>query len=287
MRKIKIGTRGSLLALKQTQMAACEIKKAYPDIETEIVKISTKGDSNTDKQLSELGGDGLFVREIEAALSKGLIDIAVHSGKDLPAVSNARYEVCAVLKRGDVRDCIAFKKGTDISCIENPVIGTGSRRRENLIKRFIPECIVKPLRGNVPTRLKKLEKGEYDAVILAMAGLERLGIKEDWLEIIPFCEETFVPAANQGIIAVEALKESEAAVLLNKIDDAETHFLFDAQRLWMSAVGAGCHEAAGVYIKTTAKTLELTCFYKDSKIITKTIPDKNIKEIVKTAKELL
>lgn len=282
--KIRIGTRNSLLAVKQAEMTAEAIKQAYPDIDIEIVKMTTKGDRILDKPLLEIGGKGLFITELEEAIKENKIDIAVHSGKDLPNTCNKDFGICAVLKRGNPKDCIVSK--ADI-CLENPVIGTGSLRRKTLIKKLI-QCEVKNLRGNVPTRIKKLKDGEYDAVILACAGIERLGIKDSELKISPLDEKVFVPASNQAIIAVEALKESKIYDIIKKIDDNKTHFEFDTERLLMSFLDADCHESAGAFAKADGNYIEITCFYKNSDILTRRfLKTKTEEEIKKIAEELL
>ncbi|MCI1959589.1 MAG: hydroxymethylbilane synthase [Clostridia bacterium] len=283
MKTIRIGTRKSLLAMKQTEMTAEAIKKAYPDIYIEIVEMTTKGDKILDKPLLDIGGKGLFITEFEKAMRDGLIDIAVHSGKDIPNTCEKDFGICAVLKRGNPKDCIVSRKDTGIP--DNSVIGTGSLRRKTLIKRLYPKCEVKNLRGNVPTRIKKLKDGEYDAIILACAGLERLEIKDECLNIMPFDEIDFVPAASQGIIAVEALKSSEVFEILKKIDNEKTHFEFDTERLLMSYLGADCHESAGAFAKTKGDYVDITCFYKNSDIITKRFLKIKIKEEIRKIAE--
>ena len=157
MRKIRIGTRGSLLALKQAQMVSEEIKRRIPYTETEIVVISTKGDKITDRPLLSIGGKGLFINEFEAALENNEIDVAVHSGKDMPSSLKPQFDVPAVLKRGNPADVIITNIKSDINSISRPVIGTGSPRRKIMIKSLMPNCRVDGIRGNVPTILLFLD----------------------------------------------------------------------------------------------------------------------------------
>ena len=174
--KIKIGTRKSKLALAQTEMFIAKLKSVCNDIEIETVHISTKGDKVLDKSLSSIGGKGVFISELESALLSGEIDLAVHSAKDLPLELAEGLEISAVLERGNYRDVLVTKNNSPIKNSSDFVVGTGSIRRRSFLHRLYPLVTVKDIRGNVDTRLRKLMNGEYDALILAAAGLERLGI---------------------------------------------------------------------------------------------------------------
>ena len=172
MDKIKIGTRGSKLAIAQTKIVEKALKKQFPNLDTEIVIIKTQGDKILNKPLSEIGDKGLFINEFENALLNNEIDIAIHSAKDLPSELKEGLEVICTPKRADARDVLITKKNAkNIS-----IIGTSSPRREFYMKKYFPDAEVKTIRGNIDTRLKKMENGDYDAIVLAKAGLDRLNI---------------------------------------------------------------------------------------------------------------
>ena len=282
MRKIRIGTRGSLLALKQAQMVSEEIKRRIPYTETEIIVISTKGDKITDRPLLSIGGKGLFINEFEAALENNEIDVAVHSGKDMPSSLKPQFDVPAVLKRGNPADVIITNTKSDINSISQPVIGTGSPRRKIMIKSLMPNCRVDGIRGNVPTRIEKLNCG-FDAVILSAAAIEKLDIKNPDLNIVPFSTETFIPAAAQAIIACETLKNSEAAEIIKKINHSGTMAAFKYERKIMELIGADCHAPAGAYISENNGLYSIRAFFNTSKIVkrlcSKTDIDQEIKNV--------
>ena len=200
---IRIGTRKSKLALIQTELVKAQILKNFPNEKIEVVHVVTHGDKILDKPLGEIGGKGVFTKEIEEKLLDKTIDIAVHSAKDVPMELADGLCLGAVLLRDDYRDVIIKRKETK-QLGEGSVIGTSSLRRELQIKQIYPGVIVKSLRGNVGTRLDKLKSGEYDAVILAAAGIKRLGLdKDEEFDYIYPDEKKFVSAAGQGILAIE------------------------------------------------------------------------------------
>ena len=269
MTELKIGTRGSALALKQTEMVLLKLKAAYPEIHAKTI-ILTTGDIVTDRPLSEIDSDnsnGLFTHEFEQALKSGEIDMAVHSGKDLPSTLPQDFSIAAVLERGPVSDILVSLKETGISSIKSPAIGTSSPRRQHMAKELFPFCSVSPIRGNVPTRLDKLRSGQFDAIILAMAGIERLSIDTSDFCITSLSPDEFIPAASQGIIACETLRDSETAGLLRRISHSETMQLFDIERRIMALIGAGCHDAAGCYARKTERGFLISAFYRNSGII--------------------
>ena len=205
MRKtIRIGTRKSLLALIQTDIVKNKLLEAYPDLEVEIAKIDTKGDQILDKSLTSFGGKGVFTAELEAELLSGRIDIAVHSAKDMPMQFPEGLGIGAVLDRADVRDTFVTTDGRKLEDLEpGSIVGTSSLRRELLIKEINPYVQIKMLRGNVQTRLRKLKEGQYDGIILAAAGIERLGYQEEEGVFYQYLDpDVFLPAAGQGILAV-------------------------------------------------------------------------------------
>lgn len=264
---IRIGTRKSKLALAQTEMVAAALKASDPDIDTEIVHISTRGDLILDRPLSELGGKGIFINEIETALLKGEIDIAVHSAKDLPAETAEGLEISCVLGRGDVRDCIVVRHGETIEGTAANA-GTGSLRRRMFLKLLYPDMKFSEIRGNVDTRIKKLLDHEYDAVVLAAAGLERLGIRSDeHIDIIPFDTSVFLPAPCQAVIAVESRINSSVSGLLGKINDKKTFSEFETERYIVKRTGGSCSIPLGALAVTENDMTELRISAENGKII--------------------
>ncbi len=242
MEKIKIGTRSSRLALWQTEFIAQELSKNFP---VEIIKIQTTGDKILDAPLAKIGGKGLFTKEIEIALRENKIDLAVHSLKDVPSELPAGFEIAAVTKRENPFDAFISNKFSTLESLpRGAVVGTSSLRRTAQILNLRPDLQIKNLRGNVDTRLKKLDSGEFDAVILAAAGLKRLGygrrIKQILTEIIP--------AAGQGALAIEIragdLKIRDAVKNLN---DAETCAATKIERDFLKEIGGGCQIPVGIF----------------------------------------
>ena len=286
---IKIGTRKSALAMAQTYIAEKLIKDKFPYVNTEIVQMTTRGDKILDKPLNKIGGKGVFVEEFENALLNGKIDIAVHSGKDLPAQMAKGLTIGAVPKRADSRDVLVTLNGRKIAVGEKCVLGTGSLRRIEMARKIYINAVFKNLRGNVNTRLKKLSDGEYDGIILACAGLERLGIsKKDGFEFEYFDEKKFVPAACQAIIAIQCREnDKETLEILSAINDKETFECFSAERKLLSLLGADCHEAAGIFSTVEDENMEITAFYKNSPIKTKSLNKADTeKELLSLAGEL-
>lgn len=266
--KIRIGTRGSKLAIAQTEMTAKAIKYRFSDSKIEIVRIATHGDKVLDKPLTLIGGKGVFIAEIESALTDGEIDIAVHSAKDLPTELADGTEIGAVLGRGDPRDMLIARKGSGITeprgKNEKIVIGTGSMRRRIQFGKLYKNAEFKDIRGNVDTRLRKLADGEYDAVTLAAAGLERLGLLGDErFEYHRFPTEAILPAPCQGIIAVQCKSGSAAAEYLKEINDAEVFKCFETEREVIRLLNAGCTMPVGAYAQIEGGKIRLTAT-KDS-----------------------
>ncbi|MCH5212630.1 MAG: hydroxymethylbilane synthase [Oscillospiraceae bacterium] len=271
--KIRIGTRKSQLAIKQTEMVAEKLKREFPEDEFEIVGISTKGDKILDKSLQSFGGKGVFIKELETALINGEIDMAVHSAKDMPTELPDGLRIGAVMQRGAHEDVmISFSDKMP------HIIGTGSVRREVQIKDIYHGSEIKPIRGNINTRIEKLKNGEYDAIIIAKAALERLGI--DDLHITPL---DFVCAAGQGIIAVET-REGDLEKYMTAINHADTALALCAERAFLSATGGGCHSPSGAYavISNGIITME-TMLVRDGKIIRKTLTGTDPIEIAERA----
>jgi hydroxymethylbilane synthase len=258
IKKIRIGTRKSKLATAQTALVADALKQAFCDIETEIVPIVTHGDRVLDKPLGEMGGKGVFVAEIERLLAAGEIDIAVHSAKDLPLELAAGSEIAAVLARGNHRDTLVTLADSEIDCNSCFTVGTGSLRRMRNLSRTYPLAQYKGIRGNADTRLAKLKSGEYDAVVLAAAGLERLGITEnDGYEIVSFESGDFLPAPCQGIIAVQCMKGTAVEEYLRKINDSDTYLCFETERQVLKLLDADCTMPVGAYASLSDGVMSL------------------------------
>lgn len=260
----------------QTEMAAEAIKKVFPSIEIEIAGFETKGDLHLDKSLSAFGSKGAFTKELEGAMMDGRIDLAVHSAKDLPVELPEGLTVGAVLKRGDSRDVwVSLRREFSIieECKEKTVVGTGSLRRALQIQQICPSVDIRDIRGNVPTRLKKLSEELFDGIILAAAGLKRLGYLSDacdetgcfeaegqtfFYEILP--KEQFFPAAGQGIIAVET-RQHDCEECMQAIHDEDTWQMFLTERSFLRAIGGGCNEAAAVDVRMDGQKISVRARY--------------------------
>lgn len=276
--KIRIGTRKSQLAMAQTYLVMEEIRRIDPSLEIEIVSLSTKGDKILDKPLLSFGGKGVFVEEFESKIKENEIDIAVHSAKDMPMVLLDGLSIVSVLKREEPCDALIMRKGDVWDKNRHTVIGTSSLRRKMQIERLGDvEC--QDLRGNVNTRLKKLEDGEYDGIILAMAGLKRLNLHNDQrFTVTPFSTDTFIPAGGQGIIAVEGREDSPFSELFKQMDHAKTRTELLFERKVLENLSAGCHEPIGVF--SFVENENLTGYLmRENQIHTITGPKSNYKEL--------
>ncbi|MCR4722384.1 MAG: hydroxymethylbilane synthase [Eubacteriales bacterium] len=292
METIRVGTRGSELAIAQTNEAIERIEAAFPGYRCEKVIISTTGDRFTDVSLDKLGSNGLFTNEIEHEMREGRIDIAVHSGKDLPSYTAPPFSIPAVLKRSYPTDCLLYRRSdldiTKNSEFEGLIIGTSSSRREYLAKKYYPLCTIELIRGNIQTRLNKLKDGKYDLIFMAKAAIERSkALDMDGIGVIDLPAERFVPAACQGIIAIEALETGRFVPVLEGINDGPTKVLFDSERLLMRLLKASCHDETGVNIAVEDGMCRIHAFYRESGIMTRTCPVEGLKETIELlAKEL-
>ena len=256
--RLRIGTRGSALALAQTQAVVDALHQQFPELNIEIVTIRTRGDVITDRPLRQLRGKGFFVKEIESALLRGDIDIAVHSLKDMPTKLPDGLTIAAICQRLDPRDALVLRDEGDAANLKdatsefNPlmllprgtVIGTSSLRRRAQVLHLRSDVLVRELRGNLDTRLRKLDAGDYDAIIVAAAGLIRMGLQHRMSTVIPL--SACIPAAGQGALAVEARTDDERILQLVKcLDDPIARAEVDAERALISALGAGCHVPVG------------------------------------------
>lgn len=260
--KIRIGTRKSRLAVVQTELVKAKIEAAFPEAEVEIVKLSTKGDELLDRSLTSFGGKGVFTKELEEALLSEKIDMAVHSAKDMPMEFPEGLEIGAVLERGDPRDVFVTTTGVKAAELApGSVVGTSSLRRELQIKAINPLVHIKLLRGNVQTRLQKLKDGQYDGILLAAAGLERLELlKEDGVYLEYLEPEEFLPATGQGILAVEA-KTGHMPEVLAAIHSEEAALVLEAERSFLTRIGGSCNAPAASLCRLDAGSIWMQVMY--------------------------
>ncbi len=255
---IKIGTRKSLLALAQSTMVKEEIERNCPGTQVELVKIVTTGDKILDVPLAQVGGKGLFVKEIEEAMLRHEVDIAVHSMKDVPSELPEELHVGIITKRENPHD--AFISNTFASFHELPQgarVGTSSLRRRAQLAHIRPDLVIDDLRGNLDTRLRKLDEGQFDAIILAAAGLNRLGLRER--ARIFFSEDEMLPAVAQGAVGIELRKaDQELLAQLIFMNDPETAVTVAAERAFLERLEGGCQVPLGAFAKLVNDTLTLT-----------------------------
>jgi hydroxymethylbilane synthase len=249
--QLRIGSRPSRLALAQARIVKDAIERIAPDLVCEIVAIKTTGDKLTTPSLADLGGKGLFVRELEQALAAGQIDIAVHSMKDMPARLAPSFKLLAVPAREDTAD-VLLTGGPDLAHLpQGARLGTSSLRRRFEALRLRPDLDVQPLRGNIDTRLARLRAGEFDAIILAAAGLKRLG-QSDLPPMHHLAEDDFVPAGGQGALAIEGMADrspggsAEAERTVATMDDRRARTEVSAERAFLAEIGASCASPIGV-----------------------------------------
>lgn len=259
---IQIGTRKSRLALVQTNMVKEKIEAAFPDVRVELVPISTKGDELLDRSLTSFGGKGVFTRELEEALLDGEIDLAVHSAKDMPMVFPEGLGISAVLKRGRPEDVIVTCDGTLLRNLKpGSVVGTSSLRRELQIRKINPLVRIQMNRGNVQTRLRKLSEGQFDAIVLAAAGLERLKLLDEVEYHYEYLDPSVcLPAAGQAILAVESRK-GHLSEVLQAIHDSEAAVCLYAERAYLSAIGGSCNAPAAAWSTLDGETLHMKVMF--------------------------
>lgn len=252
---IKIGTRKSPLALKQTEIVISSIKSKLPELEFTVVPIVTQGDRVLDRPLGEFGGKGVFVEEFEKAILKGEIDLAVHSAKDMPISLEEGLSIVYTPKRASHRDVLITPKGVQYSPSDSFTIGTGSIRREYQLGNVFPRAKFSSIRGNIGTRLDKLSSGQYDAIVLASAGLERMNITEDDYNFRYLTNEECLCSGCQGIITVEGLTHSPIARMLSFVEDASSRMSFEVERGVLKIINADCHECSGVHSSVIGDTI--------------------------------
>jgi hydroxymethylbilane synthase len=255
MARLRIGSRGSQLALWQANYISALLREYGHQVELEVIK--TTGDKITDVALAKVGTKGMFTKEIEEALAVGRVDLAVHSLKDLPTELSPAFEIAAITERENPRDVLCARKHSSIDELpQGARVGTSSLRRQAQLKALRPDLDIHPLRGNVDTRLRKLEAGEYAAVILAAAGLNRLGKTELIRQVIP--AEVMCPAAGQGALAIE-IRAGDTATrdCLKFLDDAAARATTTCERALLNKLGGGCQVPIGALAEMRDGTLRL------------------------------
>jgi len=255
---IRIATRKSALALWQAEHVADSLRKLTDVDSVGLVPLSTRGDEILDKSLQKIGGKGLFIKELEVAMQAGTADIAVHSMKDVPVDMPAGFCIAAVLERANHADALVGPKGCELQSIAKGArIGSSSLRRQAQLKLMRPDLSIEPLRGNVNTRLAKLDNGDYDAIILAAAGLERLGLQHYISQ--QFTPEEMLPAAAQGVIGIECLESnSELRSVLDKLNHEPTAQTTIAERTIARVLQANCQSPVATYAVISGASMTVT-----------------------------
>lgn len=270
MRSIKVGTRKSQLAMTQTKMMVDRLKECHPDVEFELVPYKTQGDRLVHVSLQTIGGKGVFVKEIEQALLNKDIDIAIHSLKDVPSILVDGCTIGAIPEREDVRDCLIFREeGMTLATLpQGAVVGTSSIRRQVQLQSLRNDLQFKPLRGNIDSRIRKLQEGECDAIVLAAAGLKRIGYLDQSPSLnLEFLDpQTFIPAVSQGALAVECREDDEEVLeILASIHDKEVENCIQLERSFLSLMNADCTFPVGAHAQYIDGHYHLETMLADAK----------------------
>lgn len=258
--KLVIGTRKSVLALWQAEYVAQRLREQYPGLTVELLPVSTRGDEILNRPLAEIGGKGLFIRELEELMREGRADMAVHSLKDMPAELPEDFTLAAVTDREDPRDAFVSLRYPGVEALPaGAKVGTSSLRRQSQLLHRRPDLVVESLRGNVQTRLRKLDEGQYDAIILAAAGLKRLGLGDRIASYLS--TEDSIPAAGQGVMAVEVWKkDEETRQMLAFLHNARVASCIAAERAFLGCVGGDCKVPAGAFAAEDGDGLRVDAF---------------------------
>jgi len=258
LKKIRLATRRSPLALWQTRFVAEKLRAVTPGLETELIELSTRGDQILDRPLAEIGGKGLFLKELEVAMLENQADIAVHSLKDVPAEMPDGLELSAVLDRHNPLDALVSNQYNDLRSLpKGAVVGTSSLRRQAQLLANRPDLDIRSLRGNVNTRLSKLDAGDFDAIILAAAGLERLGMAQRIAQLLS--PEDCLPAASQGVIGIEARQgDEQVRTLVQALHHAQTEQQIKAERQVSRELGGSCRVPLAAFARVEHNRLALT-----------------------------
>jgi hydroxymethylbilane synthase len=256
-KELRIGTRGSQLALYQANWVKEKLIQSHPSLKVTLITIKTTGDKIQDAPLAKIGGKGLFVKEIEEALIQERIDLAVHSIKDVPTELPERLHLCAITKREDPRDVFISKDGTLLKDLpQKAKIGTSSLRRQAQLLHFRGDFEPIPLRGNLDTRLKKLERMSLDGIVLALAGVKRLGFEAKITEVIPI--EISLPAIGQGALGIETRKGDKGVEeRVNLLNDPESAFAISAERAFLKKLEGGCQVPIAAFAKMIDSNLRM------------------------------
>ena len=247
MDKLVIASRKSQLAMWQSEYIKAELQKHYPEMEIEIKEFLTKGDKILDVPLAKIGGKGLFTKELEIAMLEGHADLAVHSLKDVPTKFEDGLVLAAVSKRYDPRDALLSNKYSSIEDLpKGAVVGTTSLRRRMAIKLIRPDIVLKDLRGNINTRIKKLNNGEYDAIILASTGVQKLGIESEVKYFSPIETDVMIPSMGQATLGIETTDNEEIIKLVSVLNDKDAHIESTIERSFVDTLQGGCQVPIGV-----------------------------------------
>ena len=256
-RIVRIGSRDSKLAVMQTELIMHAVTKYHPEIQFELVTMKTTGDVILNQTLDKIGGKGLFVKELDIALAEGRIDCCVHSLKDMPMDENPEFPITALPKRGDPRDVLVLPQKQHFKDI-TAQMGSSSFRRQIQLKKLIPSCHCLPVRGNIITRLQKLDRGEFSSLVLAGAGLQRVGLSERISRY--FSTDEMIPAAGQGILAVQSRKNEDVS-FLSCIHNKESEYAALAERAFVRTLDGGCSSPIAAYAQIHRTELKLTGLY--------------------------
>ncbi len=262
-KKLTIATRGSQLALWQAEFIAAQLKERYSEIAVDLKIVQTMGDRILDKPLARVGGKGLFVKEIEEAILSGQADLAVHSLKDVPGELVPELTLGVIPKRGDPTDTLVSLEYSDLHSLPaGGVVGTGSLRRQAQILNLRPDLQIKNLRGNLDTRIRKLERGEYQAIVLASAGLQRLGVGVG--RHFRLAPPDFLPAVGQGALGVEYKRSNhQLSELLRVLDHASSRIATSAERAFLRELEGSCQVPLGAFAEIKDELIHLTGFVSD------------------------
>ncbi len=288
LEKLIIGSRGSGLALWQANWIKSQLEELHAGLQVEITIIKTSGDKIQDVPLAKIGGKGLFVKEIEEALLSRDVDIAVHSMKDVPMKLPYELEISVVTKRESPFDALISKGNIQLADLpKNAKIGTGSLRRNSQLLKYRPDLEIVPLRGNIDTRIKKLDSEGLDAIILAAAGLLRMGWADKIAQVIPV--EIILPAMGQGTVGIETRKHDPNVLeAIMALDHEETHLALDAERAFVDVLEGGCQVPIGAYATLDEKTITLSGLVAslDGKTIYKASKQRPLAEAKQLGQEL-
>ena len=257
-RAIVIGSRESRLAVIQAQLVMAQLHAAHPELELTLRTMKTEGDRRLDVSIEAIGGKGLFVRELDAALLRGDIDLAVHSLKDMPDETHPDLPLLACSRREDARDALVLPAVYPADATPAAPIGSSSARRRMQLAGLYPGVDIRPVRGNVPTRIAKLDAGEYGGLVLALAGLKRLGLGARASRV--FSVDELVPAAGQGILAIQG-RRGEDYGFLDAVNDPGSALAASAERGFIRALGCGCTSPAGVYAEPVGDGIRIVGAY--------------------------